>query len=86
MKKRPPTKGLVKLITKFYFNNLGDVDKVRRYVDECSHRGFDMDIFYWVDKEINPSEKELREILNGEEYGFTEQEIEEYLYRFKNRN
>lgn len=74
--------GAKKLLVKIFFDNLGEAERINSYLNLLKNRGYDIDEFYWASPELQPSAKDLEEILS-DGYGLYRGELQDYLKKYE---
>lgn len=82
-KKKAPI-GFKRGLVSLFFNNLDDLEGILAIIEGFKTQSFDLDEFYWMNPELNPTEEDIRGILKKEaNYDLPSELIESYLSTYK---
>ena len=82
MKKQPPQEAKQHLIRLFFAHRKIDFPAI---LNGFERRGYDMDCFYWMYPEMNPSIEDLEKILAEEQFNLKSEEIRHYIKQYQQK-
>jgi hypothetical protein len=80
---RLPSENFTRRFIRYYFDHLEDYNQIQPLISGFEKQGIDMDIFYWMDPQLEATEEDIRMVLKG--HKIEPSELEEMVMKFNSR-